>query len=308
MTVNFSVITPSYNQGQFIGKTIDSVLQQQIDVDLEYVIFDGGSTDNTLATLQRYGSLLSWVSQPDDGQADAVNQGIRATTGDIIAWINSDDIYYPDALKQVKQIFETHPEVDVIYGDAHHIDQHDQVMQPYPTQPWNYRRLQQGCFICQPATFFRRRLVDRYGALDPTLRYCMDYELWLRYGQRVDFYYLPKVLAGSRLYKTNKTLGQSLAVHQEIKAMLQRRLGTIPANWLIGSALARVEADYGISRYDRRQTYRFVARLVQLSFLELWRHNPAALPQVAPKMLLWFLLPDRAWFRRENTLSLVDLG
>lgn len=305
MTVNFSVITPSYNQGQFIARTIDSVLQQQLDVDLEYVIFDGGSTDNTVATLQGYGSLLNWVSQPDNGQADAVNQGIGATTGDIIAWINSDDIYYPSTLKKVQHIFETHPEVDVIYGDAHHIDQNDQVMQTYPSHPWSYRYLQQDCFICQPATFFRRRLVDRYGPLDPSLRYCMDYELWLRYGQQVDFYYLPQVLAGSRLYKTNKTLGQSVAVHQEIKAMLQRRLGTIPANWLIGSALARVEADYGISRYDRRQTYPFVARLVQLSLLELWHHNPAALPQVLPKMLLWFLLPDRAWFRRQDSLALI---
>ncbi|MFM7646925.1 MAG: glycosyltransferase family 2 protein [Cyanobium sp.] len=305
MTVNFSVITPSYNQGQFIARTIDSVLQQQINVDLEYVIFDGGSTDNTVAILQGYGALLSWVSQPDHGQADAVNQGIDATTGDIIAWINSDDIYYPSTLKKVKQIFKTHPEVDVIYGDAHHIDQNDQVMQTYPSHPWSYRYLQQDCFICQPATFFRRRLVHRYGPLDPTLRYCMDYELWLRYGQQVDFYYLPEVLAGSRLYKTNKTLGQSVAVHQEIKAMLERRLGTIPANWLIGSALAQVEADYGISRYDRRQTYPFVARLVQLSLLELWHHNPAALPQVLPKMLLWFLLPDRAWFRRQDSLALV---
>ena len=305
MTVNFSVITPSYNQGQFIARTIDSVLQQQLDVDLEYMIFDGGSTDNTVATLQGYGSLLNWVSQPDHGQADAVNQGIGATTGDIIAWINSDDIYYPAALKKVQHIFETHPEVDVIYGAAHHIDQNDQVMQTYPSHPWSYRHLQQDCFICQPATFFRRRLVDRYGPLDPSLRYCMDYELWLRYGQQVDFYYLPEVLAGSRLYKTNKTLGQSVAVHQEIKAMLQRRLGTIPANWLIGSALARVEADYGISRYDHRQTYPFVARLVQLSLLELWHHNPAALPQVLPKMLLWFLLPDRAWFRRQDSLALI---
>jgi glycosyltransferase involved in cell wall biosynthesis len=307
MSLSFSVITPSYNQGQFIERTIESVLNQ-VGIEFEYIVCDGGSTDATVDILKQYQDNLRWISEPDAGQADAVNKGIYNTTGDIIAWINSDDIYYPSALKKVKQIFETHPEVDVIYGDAHHIDQNDRVMQTYPTQPWNYRQLQQDCFICQPATFFRRRLVDRYGALDPALRYCMDYELWLRYGQWVDLYYFPEVLAGSRLYKTNKTLGQSLAVHCEIKTMLQSRLGTIPATWLIGSALARVEAEYGISRYDRSQTYRFVARLVQLSVLELWHHNPTALAKVTPKMLFWFLLPDRAWFRRENTLALVDLG
>ena len=307
MSTSFSVVTPSYNQGFFIERTITSVLSQS-GIDLDYLICDGGSTDTSVSVISNYAAHIQWLSETDDGQADAVNKGIGMTKGDIIAWINSDDIYYSGALAKVARVFSNHPEIQVVYGQADWIDEFDNILKPFPTEPWNYDRLKETCFLCQPAVFFRRSLVERYGPLNKTLQYCMDYELWLRYGQHARFYYLPEKLAGSRMYKTNKTMGQALAAHAEINTMLTDKFGHIPTNWLLGYSLVKVEQQHHISRYDRRQTYRFVARLVQLSFLELWHHNPAALPQVAPKMLLWFLLPDRAWFRREDILALVDLG
>jgi len=304
MSLTFSIITPSYNQGQFIERTIQSVLNQA-EITFDYMVCDGGSSDNTLAVLKKYQPYLRWVSEPDEGQADAVNKGIRNTTGDIIAWINSDDVYYPLALRKVRDIFKAFPDVKVVYGNANHIDQTDGIIRPYPTEPWRYNRLKKTCFLCQPAVFFRRSLVERYGGLDNTLQYCMDYELWLRYGQHADFYFLPEKLAGSRMYASNKTMGQALAAHAEINRMLEAKLGVIPANWLLGYALVKVEKDYGISRYDRTQTNYFVRLLIQFSYLELMRHNRLAFFKIAPKMVFWFLLPDRAWFRREDILALV---
>jgi len=304
MTLTFSVVTPSYSQGQFIERTIQSVLIQA-GVSLEYVVCDGGSTDSTVSILNRYQGRLCWVSETDDGQADAVNKGLAMITGDIIAWLNSDDVYYPGALAKVAAVFEANPNLQVVYGKADWIDDHDAVLKIFPTECWHYNRLKEVCFLCQPAVFFRRALVERYGGLDKTLQYCMDYELWLRYGQYTDFYFLPEKLAGSRMYASNKTMGKTLDAHAEINRMLETKLGKIPANWLLGYALVKVEKTYGISRYDRTRTYRFVCLLVQYSCRELIAHNRLAFLKILPKMVFWFLMPDQAWFRREDILALV---
>ncbi|MEI7995246.1 MAG: glycosyltransferase family 2 protein, partial [Methylococcaceae bacterium] len=172
-----SIITPSYNQGQFIERTLQSLANQAVSgFEIEHVVFDGGSTDNTVEILKNFCPAVSWVSKKDKGQAAAVNQGICATDGEIIGWLNSDDVYYPGAIARVVAYFKSNPEVDVVYGMADHIDLEDFAFEPYPTEPWNYERLQETCFISQPALFFRRRVVEQHGILDETLNFCMDYE------------------------------------------------------------------------------------------------------------------------------------
>lgn len=233
---SISVITPSFNQGAFIARTLASVASQCYSP-LEHLVFDGGSTDNTLSVLLQAESPVEWDSQADGGQADAVNKGLQAARGDVIAWINSDDIYYPQAFARVAARFAADPALDVVYGDADHIDLQDQPFEPYPTAVWDPLLLPHVCFICQPALFFRRQVLDRVGLLNPALRYCMDYEFWLRMasaGCRVA--YLPRKLAGSRLYPSNKTLADKPAVHREIAEMLLARTGTVPLRWVMAYA------------------------------------------------------------------------
>jgi glycosyltransferase involved in cell wall biosynthesis len=292
---SLSVVTPSYQQGRFIERTIRSVLGQGA-ADVEYMVVDGGSTDDTGAVLARYADRLRYVSEPDRGQAHAVNKGILATSGEVIGWLNSDDVYYAGALEAVVDRFAADPEIDVLYGDADHIDPVDQVLEPYYTEPWNAERLRDICFLCQPAVFFHRRVVDECGLLDESLRFCMDYEYWLRLaaaGRR--FSYLERRLAGSRMYPENKTLGQRLAVHTEMNQMLKRRLGAVPDRWLANWAHARLGSQ-AIDRESRPLSY--ARRAAAAAWWASIRWNRSVSPRLRSTTRSW--LEDG---RRRQTMA-----
>jgi glycosyltransferase involved in cell wall biosynthesis len=282
--VKFSIITPSFNQGRFIERTLQSVAMQR-GADIEHVVFDGASTDETIDVLKRFGDSVRWVSEKDRGQSDAVNKGILATKSDIIGWLNSDDIYYPDAIARVAAFFDSHPNVDVVYGEADHIDQNDHPFEPYPTEPWNFERLKDRCFICQPATFFRRRVVEQHGLLDSNLQYCMDYEYWLRLAKAgVQFAYIEEKLAGSRLYAENKTIGARVKVHAEINDVHKALLGKVPDRWLWNYTHAVVEEKVNRAKSPRW----FALRMMIVVTMAAWRWNGQISPETLPHLSdLW---------------------
>lgn len=260
-----TIITPSFNQGLFIKRTIGSVLSQDIH-DIEYLIFDGGSTDQTISNLKSFGDSIQWTSEVDRGQTHAVNKGLKLAKGEIIGWLNSDDIYFPGILRKVINIFNTHKEVDIIYGMADHIDENDQTIEEYYTEEWDYERLKEVCYICQPAVFFRRSIIKRFGLLNEKLQYCMDYEYWLRIGRSTPFYYLKEKLAGSRFYIETKTLGSAVPVHQEILNMFKKRFGKIPSQWLFNYAHTAAR-ESKLNREIPEENLKFIKKLIKIS---LW--------------------------------------
>ncbi len=278
-----SIVTPSFNQGQYIGRTLQSVASQA-GAEIEHVVFDGGSRDNTLDVLKNFSPPVRWISKKDKGQADAVNQGICATDGEILGWLNSDDIYYPGAIANVVEFFDQNPDIDVVYGMADHIDLEDKAFESYPSEPWDFERLKETCFICQPALFFRRRVVEKHGLLNESLNYCMDYEYWLRLGKAgVRFAYLEEKLAGSRLYAENKTLGARVKVHEEINDMFKKSFAKVPDRWLFNYAHAVVE-----SKIDRQlHSKRFVFEIGLRTLLASFRWNRSFSADMQNMIIMW---------------------
>ena len=178
-----SVVTPSFNQARFLERTILSVLNQNYP-NLEYIIIDGGSTDGSRAIIERYGKNLAfWVSEKDRGQADAINKGFRKSTGEILAWLNSDDTYTPGALKNVGLAFRDRPWIDVLHGNVHIIDADDKRLATNKSVPFSGRACAFGVqTIPQSSVFWRRDLFFATGMLNPIYHYLLDPELWLRFG------------------------------------------------------------------------------------------------------------------------------
>ncbi len=175
-----SVVTPSYNQARYLEESIRSVLCQEYP-NLEYIVIDGGSSDGSVGIIDKYRSLLARaVSEPDRGQAHAVNKGMSMAGGDILAFLNSDDLYLPGALYSAARYFVDHPDVEMIYAHAHRVDASGRVFERRVAPEFDLARLLRSCFIRQPTVFMRRSLWDRVGPFDESLHRCMDYDYWLR--------------------------------------------------------------------------------------------------------------------------------
>ena len=217
-----SIVTPSYHQGGFLRRTIDSVLSQDYPR-IEYLVFDGGSRDDSVDILRSFGDRFFWRSQRDRGQTDAINQGLQRSRGDILAYLNSDDVLLPGAVTAVVEHFRKNSDWDLLYGNAYHIDEHDGLLGEYPTAPYDFARLLQSCCICQPAAFWRRRIADRIGPFDDSLHFAMDYEYWMRIDRAGGvLVHVPDFLACSRLYAETKTLSARMQVYHEILDVSRR--------------------------------------------------------------------------------------
>lgn len=202
-----SVATPSFDQARFLEETILSVLNQEYPR-VEYIIIDGGSTDGSVEIIRKYADRLAhWISEPDGGQADAINKGWRLSHGDIVAYLNSDDTYVPGAISAALECFQSHPDVDILYGDAQIIDASGALIGHYAGGPFDFHEMVRNCHnvIPQPSTFFRRRVLEKAGAFDIRLQFVFDFEYWLRAGQRCQFLYVPQVFSSVRIQPDSKS-------------------------------------------------------------------------------------------------------
>jgi glycosyltransferase involved in cell wall biosynthesis len=204
-----SIVTPSYNQGQFIEETIRSVVCQNYP-DIEYFIIDGGSEDCTVDIIRKYENLLSyWVSESDNGQTDAINKGLKLATGDIIAYLNSDDVYCPNIFLKIADFFEQNPGIAMVYGNVVHIDCNGKLLSVVRTGRLDKTKYLLNQFhLPQPSVFFRSCVLNEIGYFDSRYHLAMDKEYWTRILFHFQIGYLPEIVARVRIYDEAKSSSQ----------------------------------------------------------------------------------------------------
>jgi glycosyltransferase involved in cell wall biosynthesis len=258
-----TIVTPSFNQGEFIADAIDSVLAQDYPA-IEYLVVDGGSTDSTIAVLRGYGERVRWTSGPDSGQSDAIHRGFVAGSGEYVAWLNSDDRYVPGAISAAVADLAIDPTAGLLYGRGEFIDRGGDVIGPCAhVETWNLPRLIGSVnFVLQPATVFRRDAYMAIGGIDTALHYVMDYDLWIRLGSRFPVRFLPRVLAQARVYGETKTETGGLPRMEEMERMIRGNGGRgLPSSYRREMWLAlRDELDASVKSRQPVRAMRLGAR------------------------------------------------
>ncbi len=226
-------MTPSYNQGEFIKQTIDSILNQGYP-DLEYIVIDGGSTDNTLSVLKDYGDRVSWVSEQDRGQSHAINKGMERATGEVVGFLNSDDVLAPGSLMRVGRYFSKHPNSKWVTGKCRTIDTQGKEIRKWITLYkilWLFFKSKYALlvvnYISQPATFWRREAIDTIGYFNEQWKYAMDYDYWLRMMKIYDLKFINDYLASFRIHSESKA-GASANAQFDGALMILKSHGVSP--------------------------------------------------------------------------------
>jgi glycosyltransferase involved in cell wall biosynthesis len=243
-----SVITPTYNQAEFIEETLLSI-EAQAYPNLEYIVVDALSTDATPEILSRYATRLPMriLREADRGQSDGINKGVRMATGEITCWLNSDDRFRPGALQTIGEAFEKNPKAGVVFGRGAKIARDGSEIYTVPFRPFNRRHLRTAYRVVQPAMFFRRDLYLEIGGLDEDLHYAMDWDLLIRLAAKCDVVALEETLAEIRYYDDTKTSTGGWKRMREIAEIGRRHNGSLDLNYLsyrVRSAVSRLDSKF----------------------------------------------------------------
>ncbi len=260
-----SIITPSYNQGQFIEETIVSVLNQDYP-NIEHIVIDGSSTDHTLEILKKYEGKIKWISEKDEGQVDAVNKGFKVAQGEILGWLNSDDVYEPDCIEKVVEYFISNPDVLLVYGNGFQMNTDGSLKVPFKSGPVTFKKLSKKNPLLQPSIFFRKEVLSKVGYLDIHYQYVMDYEFWVRIFKKYEHQtaYLPVYLSSWRLHGEAKTSRSRGKIYDEIFEVLTRYYKKISSSWMvwyIAEILLGYNSNKGIKYFILRQKWPLVSSL-----------------------------------------------
>jgi glycosyltransferase involved in cell wall biosynthesis len=315
-----SVITSSYNQGDFIGRTLDSVLAQNYP-NLEHIVVDGMSNDQTPEILSKY-SHLRVIREPDSGQADAINKGFRAATGDILCFLNSDDTFLPGALHRVAQEIDPARGRHVVMGRCRFIDEHDTFLGvEHPSAFESHRRVLEiwkGYCIPQPAVFWTPEVWQRCGPLDVHEQLLLDYDLFCRFSREYQFHTIDQVIATYRLHTQSKTSSVSVEQRLEHSIQVSRRYWGAPTSLQFWQILASYSA-FRLNRRGRavslltrgREAWRHAQRLRTVAYLAAGGllapdvlANVVLVPVIRPR--LWKLLQQRGRWRLPRLRSVLD--
>ena len=239
-----SIVTPSFNQAKYIERTILSVANQDYP-NIEHIVVDGGSKDGTLGILGKF-SGLRYISEPDSGQTNAINKGLRMANGEIIGWLNSDDTYCPGAVKAAVEYLLSHPDVDLVYSNINIVDKEDKRIRGSFIFPYSqFVQLNVDNCIPQPSVFFRKGILPDVGFLDEKLNYVMDYEFWLRVGQKRKIAMMSGTYANFRIAKGTKTCEKYDDFFNEILSV-NKKYGGFPHLWLAGRFARRFLGGLGL--------------------------------------------------------------
>jgi glycosyltransferase involved in cell wall biosynthesis len=285
-------VTPSYNQAKYIEQTIRSVLEQDYPR-IEYLVVDGLSTDDSVEVIKKYSldnrqqavglqkrSINWWVSEKDSGQGEAINKGLARATGEIVAWLNSDDIYLPGTVSNVVKVFEENPDVVMVYGDILAIDKNGQTINTLRYKQLSLQELLCFQIIGQPSVFFRREMFEQTQGLDTTFHFLLDHHLWIRIAQRGKILHVPQIWSAARYHVEAKNRAQAAEFGREAFRILA---------W-VKSQPGLAEAVSGVERRARASANRVAARYLldggqPLSALQAWMralfiHPPTALARL----------------------------
>lgn len=239
-----SIVTPSYNQAKYIGRTIRSVETQDYP-NIEHIVIDGGSKDGTVEILKKH-PKIRWVSEKDSGQSNAINRGFRMARGEIVCWINSDDTYEPGAVKSAVGYLSSHPEIDMVYSRVNVIDENGSRIGEHFILPYsNFIQVNLANCVPQQGAFFRKSALKRAGLVDERLHYVMDHELWIRIGKAGRIAKIPGVWSNFRIALGTKTSENYDRFFDEMISVCKRH-GGFPFLWVIKKHARKLAAQLGL--------------------------------------------------------------